>query len=912
MQTLSAHNSEHLAVEKNLRQDIDTITRNKRALHESEQFLRETEKIAKIGGWKANPHTNYLQWTVGAYDIFETPCNYQLGLSEGLDFFSPDDQPIIRKNIERCLATGEPFKLEFLITTGSKKKVWTELRGLSPVREGARSSVIGTFQDISERRKQEERLKKEKEKLRILADSARLLMSSEKPERVVQIIGERVMHFLSCDIFYNYLIDESRQRMKLNASAGVPDGEVGKFSTLNIGESVCGRVAQGGKRVVACDIQNSDEDALCLVRSFGISGYACHPLIYRGTTLGTLSFGTKDRPTFTAEELDLMQAVTDLVAIAMARKKTDDTLRGTSQYLENLIAYANAPIIVWDTRFRILRFNQAFEFLTGMAADEVIGKPLDTLFPEKFKDESMELIRKTSCGERWESVEIPVRHVSGAVKIVLWNSANVYDADGDTIISTMAQGQDITGRKSAEEMAMKTASLLQAALDSTADGILVVDSDRQITSYNKKFCAIWGIPEHVLEAAGEATALAYIFPLVEDIREFTDRRNELYSHPGRESYDMVRLQDGRIFERFSRPQKIGDAIIGRVWSYRDITERRNAEEALKESLEKFRIIATSTPDHILVQDSDLRYTMVINPQMDITEDDMIGKTDYDLASREDADALTTIKKRVLESGIAVPNEIAIASARGEINYFDGSYVPKMNNLGEIDGIIGYFRNVTETKRANEKILSTLAEKDSLIREIHHRVKNNLQIITGLLEMTRSRTHDPVTTGILTDMMLKIKTMAQIHTRLYQSNQSGRIDMGAQIQDMTNDLSGIYGKSGPVISCEVDAEGFSLPVDLAIPCALALNEILSNSFIYAFKGRKEGTIRVRAQQDGRRVHITIQDNGTGIPPDVDPGTTSSLGLKLIRNLVRQLQGSLAIESSDRGTLVNIDFPLETCR
>jgi PAS domain S-box-containing protein len=610
------------------------------------------------------------------------------------------------------------------------------------------------------------------------------------------------------------------------------------------------------------------------------------------------------------KEQELADKNTDLVATAMAQKRIEDTLRSTSQYLENLINHANAPIIVWDADYRILRFNHAFEFLTGMAADRIIGEPLDILFPEKSRHDSMELIRRTSGGERWDSVEIPVIHISGAIKIVLWNSANIYDAEGVTIVSTIAQGQDITERKDAEESAKKTASLLHAALDSTADGILVVDNSRIITSYNTKFCAIWDIPEHTLDAADEATALAYMTPLVTDAREFTDRRNDLYNHPGRESFDTVTLKDGRIFERHSLPQKVGDTIVGRVWSYRDVTERRQAEISLQESLEKFRAIAISTPDHIAVQDKKLRYVQVINPQLGLTEKDMIGKTEYDFLRQEDADTLTTIKRHVLESGEAVHDEISLTNSRGEKNYFAGSYVPRRNEAGEIDGIIGYFQNVTETKKANEKILAALAEKEILIREIHHRVKNNLQIITGLLDMTRTRSQDPETSGILTDMMLKIKTMAQIHTRLYESHQSGQVNMGGQIQNMVTDLSGIFAKSCPVISCEVDVVEFSLPVDLAIPCALVINEVLSNAFKHAFSGRTQGTIRVLARQEGEQIHISIQDDGTGIPENVDPDRTSSLGLKLIRNLVQQVRGTLAIESTSQGTQVTIHFPLET--
>ncbi len=137
-------------------------------------------------------------------------------------------------------------------------------------------------------------------------------------------------------------------------------------------------------------------------------------------------------------------------------KRMDEALREAKDYLESLINYANAPIIVWDTSFNITRFNHAFEKLTGLYARDVLSKPLEILFPDVDKDNSLALIRRTNSGERWEVVEIPILRTDGSVRTVLWNSANIYGKDGATPVATIAQGQDITERKLAEEELRKS------------------------------------------------------------------------------------------------------------------------------------------------------------------------------------------------------------------------------------------------------------------------------------------------------------------------------------------------------------------------------------------------------------------------------------------------------------------------
>jgi PAS domain S-box-containing protein len=145
------------------------------------------------------------------------------------------------------------------------------------------------------------------------------------------------------------------------------------------------------------------------------------------------------------------------------RKKAEESLRETTNYLENLLDYANAPIIVWNSKFEITRFNHAFERLTGRAADEVTGQKLDILFPDDNRASIMELIRKTSIGERWEVVEIPILHRNGSVHITLWNSATIFAPDGQTPVATIAQGQDITARKEAEEKLKQQKADLETA-----------------------------------------------------------------------------------------------------------------------------------------------------------------------------------------------------------------------------------------------------------------------------------------------------------------------------------------------------------------------------------------------------------------------------------------------------------------
>jgi len=232
-----------------------------------------------------------------------------------------------------------------------------------------------------------------------------------------------------------------------------------------------------------------------------------------------------------------------------------------------------------------------------------------------------------------------------------------------------------------------------------------------------------------------------------------------------------------------------------------------------------------------------------------------------------------------------------------------------DETGSAQGIVCVAQDITERKRAEERIRASLREKEVLLREIHHRVKNNLQVISSLLHLQSKHVEDDDARALFAESQSRIRSMALIHERLYQSDDLAQVDFAAYLEGLTEHLFRSYNVRSDTVTLQLDTDAGPLSVDRAIPCGLIVNELVSNAIKHAFPDDRAGTIRVAYMQNDREARLVVADDGVGAPEDFDAEQSDSLGLRLVRGLVQQLNGALTLPSPSRSRAQNRLLPHE---
>ena len=334
----------------------------------------------------------------------------------------------------------------------------------------------------------------------------------------------------------------------------------------------------------------------------------------------------------------------------------------------------------------------------------------------------------------------------------------------------------------------------------------------------------------------------------------------------------------------------------------EIEERKQAQAALRESEEKYRTLFDMESDALALMDIETGDILDVNKAFinlyGFRKEEILCMKNTDFSAEPHK-----TQKSVQNHEINIPTRYHKKK--------DGTVFPTeiSASIFEYQGrevLIGAVRDITERKHAEEQIKTSLREKEILLREIHHRVKNNFEIISSLLDMSSMRTDSQETQNLLLNARSRIHSMSLIHSQLYQTDRFDRIDMDRHISELSHHLLCVYG-SGKKIDLILTPSKVYLSVSQAIPCALVLNELISNVFKHAFREKKQGTVRISiSTPDPTTVLIQVIDDGDGIPEGLDIHSQTGLGLKMARHLVSgQLKGEMRVKN-DSGTEISIQF------
>jgi PAS domain S-box-containing protein len=585
--------------------------------------LRPTTSTASVTSMALSQPHHYRQWAERVH---------------------PDDLPRIAAERNRCMAEHLPYETEYRVVWPDGSMHWLGMRAIFQydVRDQPQR-LLGVCMDITTRKQAELELVRRQRREEILAGIASRLLSADEPQQVVNDFCSTVMDFLECDVFFNFLADETSGRLRLNAASGIEPEEQEKLEWLDYGVAVCGCVAQQDQRIIIEDIPHAKDPRAAMVASYGVLAYCCHPLTVQGRVIGTLSFGTRRRTKFSEDDVAMMAAVTEQVAMGMQRLRDQEALRRSEALYRG------------------------------------IGESIDY-------------------------------------------------------------------------------------------GVWVCAPDGRNTYASESFLKMVGITQE--------------------------------------------------------------------------------------------------------QCSNFGWGDVLHP--------------------DDAKSTVTAWQECVRTGGNWDIEHRFRGTDGQWHHVLARGVPVRNDQGEILSWAGINLDISRLKQAEEQLKHSLEEKEVLLKEIHHRVKNNLQVISSLISLQAAGLSDDRVREALGDIGDRIRTIALVHEKFYQTDNLAQLNFSDYAASLLNHLWHTHGTLAGRVRFTLAMEPVMMPIESTVTCGLILNELAGNALKHAFPNGRAGEVTVGLDRNPATdtLCLWVRDYGIGLPEELEWRQAKTLGLRLVRILAGQLRGTVA--------------------
>jgi|GEM_PF-944044 len=843
-------------------------------LHEKEAQLNLALDAEEHGYWDWNLDTDEIYFSpkycqMLGYEPDELPKHYKTWEK----LLHPEDRENAVEAIKEKIELVHPFDLEFRLRCKSGKWKWIKGKGhlYNKDKNGIPHRFVGTHEDITERKQAEQRIQESEKKYKSLFHQSPVSITIHDKDT-----GE--------------VIDANQVAFKVYGLNSISEFKENNFwmeppYSFNEALELIHRAATEGLQEFEWKNRNTLGD-----------------VFWEYVTLRLITINDEERVLSTAVNIS-------------KQKKAETTLREKTEILNNTIENISDFVVLTDL-YGCITFHSNFNDTLGYEQDSLIGRNvLEFVHPEDFSEieySFREFIGKSKDTKR---VEYRFRCANESYIWMETDGKTIKDEEGN-IKKVLFSARDITARKKAQEAIKKSEEQYRLITENALDIIVQVDEQSRPTYMSPSVTAILG---YTVDDIGDRPILDFLPPVdrkrIEEMVEGGINKKERQST----HIHRVYTKSGKILWMETNVNRIFDEdgqFIGATYISRDITEIRKLEQVSNERRQLLEALLEAAPNAIITFDSLNKineWNRGAEELFHYTREEVLGCNIDEIVSRQQdvtvhEEALSFTQKAVTGKSVP-PTETIRFTKEGEALPLIVAGSSIMVD-GDFKGVVATYTDISQLKKKEKEVEILLEEKEHLLHEVHHRIKNHMSTISSIISLRASHIDKPQIRDVLEEVQDKVSLMQNIYQSLYTGEDVGTIRISSYLGPVLHDIQYAYIDSQS-ITITTDIEEIEVTSKQSLPIGIIITELLTNSIKYAFQGSDGGEIHVTMHKDKENTGflcIEVSDNGKGMPPEILKNGEYGFGLTLVEGYTKQFDGTMSI-STTGGTKVRVVLELE---